>query len=83
MPQIHAEHQHVEPRVDMAAYTLVTSALRLDYPNRLYIASVAGYMANHGPNVKLIAGAIGKSEPFVRKLIRVVEKLLAEEDVVG
>ena len=72
-----------ELRIDYAAYTLFTSGVRRDHPYRLYMATVAGYMANYGPNVTLISEAMHKSEPFVRKLIREVEEHLWDEDFVG
>jgi hypothetical protein len=70
-------------RIDYAAYTLFTSSVRRDHPQRLYLATVAGYMANYGPNVTLISEAMQKSEPFVRKLIREVEAHLYDDDFVG
>lgn len=49
--------------------------LPADYPDRVNVASVAGYLAEHGRNVTKIARAMGRGRHWVRLRIREAERV--------
>lgn len=66
-------------RVDEDIYTLFLARLPKSFPDRLNLASVAGYMPPTGGNVTRIAAAMKRSPKWVRERIAIIEDLLYDD----
>lgn len=71
------ESDQDEKQFNEDIFTMMCSALPVDYPDRLNIAALAAYVAAMGDNPSRIAKAIGRSSRWVSERMKVVNGLLS------